>query len=70
LPPRSGRAAAMGVYSVLLSIGAILGSVLAAFFGQWFAIDGLLLGTVLVTLVALVFVFRVPSISQPAVEEA
>jgi MFS family permease len=48
LPPKSGKGAAMGIYSVLLSLGAIVGSLLAGALGQRFAIDGLLYGTVLV----------------------
>jgi len=36
---QAGRGAAMGIYSVLLSIGAIVGSLLAAAFGQTFAAD-------------------------------
>jgi MFS family permease len=42
---QAGRGAAMGIYSVLLSIGAIAGSFLAATLGHWFAVDGLTLGT-------------------------
>ena len=61
LPLQSGRAAAMGVYSVLLSIGAIIGSVLAGLLGQRAAIDGLLAGTVLMTLTALIFLHRTPN---------
>jgi MFS family permease len=61
LPLQSGRATAMGIYSVLLSVGEIVGSLLAAVLGQRFAIDGLLAGTVLMTLVALIFLYRAPS---------
>lgn len=64
LPVQSGRAAAMGVYSVLLSIGAIVGSLLAAVLGQRSAIDGLLAGTALMTLVALIFLYRTPSLKS------
>jgi len=60
LPVQSGRGAAMGIYSVLLSIGAIAGSLLAAVLGERYAIDGLLSGTVLMALVALVFLRWVP----------
>lgn len=42
----AGRGAAMGIYSVLLSVGAIGGSLLAGVLGNWFAIDGLIYGTV------------------------
>ncbi len=41
-----GRGAAMGVYSLLLSAGAIAGSLAAAVLGSRFAVDGLILGTV------------------------
>jgi len=50
---RAGRGAAMGIYSVLLSIGAIFGSLLAATLGRWFAIDGLIYGTLAMAGVAL-----------------
>ncbi len=55
LPPQSGRGAAMGIYSVLLSLGAIAGSLLAAGLGQRYSVDGLLYGTVAVAVLALVF---------------
>lgn len=60
LPPQSGKGAAMGIYSVLLSLGAIAGSLLAGLLGQRYAIDGLLYGTVLVAVLALVFLHWVP----------
>lgn len=50
----AGRGAAMGIYSVLLSVGAILGSLLAAVLGKWLAVDGLILGTFALALIALV----------------
>lgn len=50
----TGKGAAMGIYSVLLSLGAIGGSLLAGTLGKLLQIDGLLLGTVLVATVALV----------------
>jgi DHA1 family multidrug resistance protein-like MFS transporter len=62
LPAQSGRGAAMGIYSVLLSVGAIIGSLLAAFLGQRFAFDGLLYGTVLVAVGALIFLRWVPNL--------
>jgi cyanate permease len=46
----------MGIYSVLLSIGAIVGSLLAAAFGQAFAVDGLIYSTFAMAIVALFFV--------------
>jgi MFS family permease len=66
LPVQSGRAAAMGVYSVLLSVGAIVGSLLAALLGQRSAIDGLLAGTVLMTVIALLLLVRLPDAALPA----
>ncbi|HVA26904.1 MAG TPA: MFS transporter [Candidatus Baltobacteraceae bacterium] len=70
LPIEAGRGAAMGIYSVLLSIGAILGSLLAALLGQLYSIDGLLVGTVLVAVTALVFLRWVPSLQPSELENA
>jgi MFS family permease len=53
---QAGRGAAMGIYSVLLSIGAIAGSFLAAALGQALAVDGLIYGTSAMAVVAFVFV--------------
>lgn len=53
---QAGRGAAMGIYSVLLSIGAIVGSLLAAAFGQAFAVDGLIYSTFAMAIIALFFV--------------
>jgi predicted MFS family arabinose efflux permease len=53
---QAGRGAAMGIYSVLLSIGAIVGSLLAAALGQGFAIDGLIYSTFAMAIIALFFV--------------
>jgi predicted MFS family arabinose efflux permease len=49
----TGRGAAMGIYSVLLSVGAILGSLLAGVLGQRFAVDGLIYGTFVMALISL-----------------
>jgi MFS family permease len=65
LPPQSGRGAAMGIYSVLLSLGAILGSLLAGVLGNRFAIDGLLYGTAGVAVLALFFLHWVPAQTHP-----
>jgi predicted MFS family arabinose efflux permease len=54
---QAGRGAAMGIYSVLLSIGAILGSLIAAALGR-FAVDGLIYGTLAMAVTALIFVQR------------
>jgi len=53
---QAGRGAAMGIYSVLLSIGAIVGSLLAAALGQGFAVDGLIYSTFAMAIIALFFV--------------
>jgi hypothetical protein len=51
----------MGIYSVLLSIGAIGGSLLAAAMGNRFGIDGLIYATLMMGVAALSLVHRVPS---------
>lgn len=53
---QAGRGAAMGIYSVLLSIGAIAGSLLAATLGQRLAVDGLIYGTLALALLALTLI--------------
>ena len=55
---QAGRGAAMGIYSVLLSVGAILGSFMAAAMGGRFAVDGLIYGTLAMAITALIFVQR------------
>jgi MFS family permease len=55
---QAGRGAAMGIYSVLLSIGAIGGSLLAALLGSRFAVDGLIYGTSAMAVLALSLVRR------------
>lgn len=55
---QAGRGAAMGIYSMLLGVGAIGGSVLAATLGQWFAVDGLIYGTLAMAVLALVLLNR------------
>ncbi len=59
LGPSSGKGAAMGIYSVLLSVGAIGGSLLAGALGKALSVDGLLLGTVLLAACALLLLHRV-----------
>lgn len=68
LPLQSGRGAAMGIYSVLLSIGAIGGGLLAAVFGARYAIDGPLYATVLMAVAALAFL-RWPGACEPRTME-
>jgi MFS family permease len=58
---QAGRGAAMGIYSVLLSVGAIAGSLLAGWLGTYFAVDGLIHGTVAMAVVAFVLVGRMES---------
>lgn len=53
---QTGRGAAMGIYSVLLSVGAIAGSFLAAAMGQAYAVDGLIYSTFAMAIVGLAFV--------------
>jgi len=55
---QAGRGAAMGIYSVLLSVGAILGSLIAAVMGARFAVDGLIYGTLAMAILAFAFVRR------------
>ena len=55
---QAGRGAAMGIYSMLLGVGAIGGSLLAAALGEWLAIDGLIFGTLTIALVALLLLNR------------
>jgi MFS family permease len=61
---QAGRGAAMGIYSVLLSVGAIAGSFLAAAMGQMYAVDGLIYSTFAMAIVGLAFVRWIdPSVS-------
>jgi MFS family permease len=55
---KAGRGAAMGVYSMLLSIGAIGGSLVAAVLGNRFAVDGLIYGTVAMAVLAMLLLGR------------
>lgn len=57
--PRAGRGAAMGIYSFLLGVGALVGSVLAGFLGSRFAFDGLIAATLTLALVSLALLPRV-----------
>jgi MFS family permease len=54
----TGRGAAMGIYSALLSIGAIGGSLLAAVLGSQFSMDGLIYGTLAMAVVAMALLGR------------
>jgi MFS family permease len=53
-----GRGAAMGIYSVLLSIGAIAGGLLAAALGNQLAVDGLIYGTLAIAVIAIALLSR------------
>lgn len=61
-----GKGAAMGIYSLLLGIGAAMGSLLAAALSTLWQVDGLLLGTVLLALVALVLLSRIARVGETA----
>ncbi|HXG68443.1 MAG TPA: MFS transporter, partial [Blastocatellia bacterium] len=63
---QGGRGAAMGIYSVLLSIGAGGGSYIAGVLGNRFAVDGLIYGTVAMAAIAFVTVHFLPE--QPVQE--
>ena len=60
--PTVGRGAAMGVYSFLLSLGALAGSVIAGMAGRWWAIDGLTYATLGLALMALALLPRLGSV--------
>jgi len=64
-----GRGAAMGIYSVLFSVGAIIGSLIAAALGRRFAVDGLIYGTLVMAVVALLFLPRLDTSLELAVAE-
>ncbi|HEX9765920.1 MAG TPA: hypothetical protein VGA36_04095, partial [Nitriliruptorales bacterium] len=49
----AGRGATMGIYSGLLGVGAVAGSLLAGWLGARMAVDGLIVGTVVLVSVAL-----------------
>jgi MFS family permease len=49
----SDRGAIMGLYSVFLALGQIGGSILGGYAAEWRGIDGLLLGTIVVLVIAL-----------------
>ncbi len=65
----TGKGAAMGLYSVLLSLGAIGGSLLAGELGKMFHVDGLLLGTVIMGIYALILLHKVTVLAVQPNEE-
>jgi MFS family permease len=70
LGPISGKGAAMGIYSVLLSIGAIGGSLMAGTLAKALSVDGLLLGTVLLAACALLLLHHVTDLAVRPSEES
>jgi MFS family permease len=56
--PGVGRGAAMGLYSFLLGLGAVAGSLIAGWAGDRFAIDGLIYATLGLAMVALALLPR------------
>jgi predicted MFS family arabinose efflux permease len=60
VPIQSGRGAAMGIYSVLLTLVAIAGSLSAAVLGERYSVDCLLFGTAAIAVLALLFLNHVP----------
>jgi len=66
LGPIAGKGAAMGVYSVLLGIGAIIGALLAAALGTVWQVDGLLMGTVGLALLALTLLSWIARLGKSA----
>lgn len=65
--PRAGRGAAMGIYSFLLGVGAVVGSVLAGWLGSRFAFDGLIAATFALALVAIALLPRLTPVGAAAV---
>ena len=63
---KTGRGAAMGIYSLLLSAGAIAGSLMAAELGKRFSVDGLILGTAAMAVVSLALLGRLSRESMRA----
>lgn len=59
---QAGRGAAMGIYSVLLSIGAIAGSLIAAALGNRLAVDGLIYGTLAMAVIAMALLGRLQAV--------
>ena len=66
----TGKGAAMGIYSVLLSLGAIGGSLLAGALGKLLSVDGLLLGTVTLAVCALLLLHNLKVLAVQINEES
>jgi MFS family permease len=60
----AGRGAAMGIYSVLLSIGALVGSFMAGLLGKAFEVDGLIYGTMVMALIAMLAVKSIKQLTR------
>jgi predicted MFS family arabinose efflux permease len=66
----TGKGAAMGIYSVLLSVGAIGGSLMAGALGKLLSVDGLLLGTVGLAICALLLLHNATDLAFKPDEES
>jgi MFS family permease len=66
----TGKGAAMGIYSVLLSVGAIGGSLLAGVLGKMLFVDGLLVGTVALAVCALLLLHNATDLAVQPNEES
>lgn len=62
----AGRGGAMGIYSVLLSLGAILGSLMAGWMASIFAVDGIIYATAAMGAIAMSLVGTVEEAPEPA----
>ena len=56
-----GRGSAMGIYSALLGVGALAGSLFAGVLGSRFAVDGLIFGTFALAIVAMITIRQIPA---------
>jgi hypothetical protein len=54
----------MGIYSALLGIGALGGSIVAGILGARFAVDGLIYGTLVLAVLAMTTIRRLPMIHR------
>jgi MFS family permease len=66
--PGVGRGSAMGIYSFLLGVGTLIGSVLAGVAGRWLAVDGLIYVTLALAVLAFGLLSRLRD--APAASEA
>jgi MFS family permease len=64
--PGVGRGSAMGIYSFLLGMGALAGSVLAGLAGRWLAVDGLIYVTLALAVTAIGLLSRLGAVSAAA----